>query len=36
LEFKNNKVKKVAEMIHKAHTESEEGIFVAMETDLGS
>jgi hypothetical protein len=28
LEFKNDKVKKVAEMIHKAHAESEESTFV--------
>jgi hypothetical protein len=28
LEFKTNKVKEVAEMIEKAHAESEEGTFV--------
>jgi hypothetical protein len=28
LEFKTNKVKQVAEMIEKAHVESEEGTFV--------
>jgi hypothetical protein len=28
LEFKNHKVKKVAEMVDKAHAKSEEGTFV--------